>query len=156
MASYSGVYLLSINSVSISGTNPILQLKPASSFNCEIIRAWCVQSGSTTSTQQRIQLSRFSAAATVTSFTPLVLNGAQAAKAVGSTSGTGHTGSSSGTETDILYPDVFNILNGWLYVPVPEERIVIKSGDILGMRFPTPPGTALTVTAGIIFAEYGS
>lgn len=152
---YTGIYSIVMNAVSVSGAITLLQLKPVT-VGAILLRAWCSQSGSTTSAQQRIQICRKSAAATVTSFTPLVLGGSeQAAKSVGSTTGTGTNASGEGTDTDVIYADAFNVLNGWLWVPTPEERITVPAGGIIGLKFPAAPGSALTIEAGMIFAEIG-
>lgn len=152
---YTGIYTAYMNAVSVSGAITLVQLKPVTT-SLVLLRAWVSQSGSTTSTQQRIQINRKSAAATVTSFTPIIVGGSdQAAKAVGGTSATGTNASGEGTDTDVLIADVFNILNGWLWIPTPEERITVPAGGFIGLKFPAAPGAALTVTAGFVFAELG-
>lgn len=150
-----GLYQIQMSAVSVSTAITLLQIKAGTAKAVRILRAWVAQSGSTTSTMQRIRLVRKSAAATVTSFTPILLTGAQAANAAGGTSATGHTASGEGTDGDILLDDVFNILNGWVWIPTPEERIIVPVGGMIGLKFPAAPGAALTVTAGIIFDEIG-
>lgn len=152
---YTGVYSVFMNAVSVSGAITLVQLKPVT-VSAVLLRAWCSQSGSITSAMQRIAILIKSAAATVTSATPSPLFGSeQAAKSVGSTSGTGTNASVEGTDGTVLIPDAFNVLNGWLWVPTPEERITIPAGVIIALKFPAAPGAALTVTAGFDFAEIG-
>jgi hypothetical protein len=104
---------------------------------------------------QRIQINRKSAAATVTSFTPLLYNSKMpAADAAGGTSATGTNASGEGTDSDILYGDVFNFQSGWLWVPTSDERIVLKPAEIIGLKLPAAPGSSTTITGGIIFNEY--
>jgi hypothetical protein len=153
---YTGVYTAYMNAVSVSGAITLVQVKAGTSRAVELLRVSVSQSGSTSSTMQRIQINRKSAAATVTSFTSLAMrNGDSAADAVGGTSATGTNATVEGTDTNILIVDTFNILNGWLWVPVPEERITLPAGGIIGVKFPAAPGAALTVTASIVFAEIG-
>jgi hypothetical protein len=153
---YTGVYTAYMNAVSVSGAITLVQIKAGTSRAVELLRVSVSQSGSTSSTMQRIQINRKSAAATVTSFTSLAMrNGDSAADAVGGTSATGTNATVEGTDTNILIVDTFNILNGWLWVPVPEERITLPAGGIIGVKFPAAPGAALTVTASIVFAEIG-
>lgn len=153
---YTGVYIAYMNAVSVSGAITLVQVKAGTSRAVELLRVSVSQSGSTSSTMQRIQINRKSAAATVTSFTSLAMrNGDSAADAVGGTSATGTNATVEGTDTNILIVDTFNILNGWLWVPVPEERITLPAGGIIGVKFPAAPGAALTVTASIVFAEIG-
>lgn len=153
---YTGVYAVSMTAVSVSGAITLLQIKAGTSRSVELIRATCNQSASTTSTMQRIQILRKTAAATVTSFTPVKIGGgAPTADAVGGTAATGTNASVEGTDGDILIADVFNIVNGWLWVPTPEERITIPAAGMVGLKFPAAPGSALTVTAQFIFGEIG-
>lgn len=51
----------------------------------------------------------------------------------------------------------FHWQNGWLYLPVPEERYVSKAGsqDVFGFYFPTAPQAATTFSATIIWGEVG-
>jgi hypothetical protein len=60
-----------------------------------------------------------------------------------------------GTYTDILYRDNFSVLNGWLWVPTPEERIIVGPSGILGLKFPIAPGASMTVSAGFLVGEEG-
>ncbi len=150
-----GIYVVNMTRVAVTGAITLIQVKAGANAGLEIVRASFAQSGSTTSTMQPIQINRKSAAATVTSFTPLLIGGANdaAAQAVGSTTATGTNASGEGTDTDVLIADVPNILNGWLYLPVPEERIQVIPGGIVGLKFPVAPGSSLTVTAQVVFRE---
>jgi len=151
---FSGIYKISRN-VTTSTAITIIQIKAGASRPLKILRAWVTQSDSTTSTQTGIQLLRKTAAATVTSYTPLLMRpNDPVANAAGSTSGTGITATAEGTDGDILIEEGFNILNGWLYLPIPEERIIVPVNGIIGLKFPVAPGSAL-YKAGIIFGEIG-
>ncbi len=148
------LYVVKHDNIAVAGAITIIQLKMGANSTGKIHRVWVNQSGSTTSAQVRIQLVRKSAAATVTSATPLLMDpGDGAAKAVGGTAATGITASAEGTDTDILINESFNALSGWLYLPTPEERIKIGAAGIIGLKFPANP--ALTITAGIVFEEEG-
>jgi hypothetical protein len=148
-----GVYVVNMTAVSISTAITILQVKAGADAALELLRVSCWQSSLTTSAMQRIQLLRKTAAATVTSFTPLLTSpNDAAAKAVGGTSATGTNASAEGTDGDIMVNEVFNILSGWLYLPVPEERIQVIPAGIIALKFPAAPA-AMNVTAQIIFRE---
>lgn len=104
---------------------------------------------------QRIQILRKTAAATVTSYTPLLENTIDpAAGAVGSTSGTGVNASAEGTDGDILVDWDFNVLQGFLWQPVLEDRIWVPVSGIIALKFPAAPGSALTIDAQLKFIEY--
>lgn len=148
---YKGIYVVN-RSVTTSTAITIIQIKAGATNPLEIIRVSVNQSDSTTSAQTGIRILRKSAAATVTSFTPLVGQAAAAAAAVGGTSATGITATAEGTDGDILIDEGFNALNGFLYLPVPEERILVPAAGIIGIKFPVAPASALW-KAQVIFGE---
>jgi hypothetical protein len=152
---YSGIYTVLMEDTSVSGAITLIQLKPVT-VTLLLLRAWISQRNLTASAQQRVQILRKSAAATVTSFTPRPYGGSdQAAKSVGGASATGVNASGEGTDGDVLVADAFNILNGWLWVPTPEERITVPAGGFLALKLPAAPGSAMNINAGMVFAEVG-
>ena len=151
---FRGIYVVR-QAITNPGAITLLQIKAGTSNPLKILRAWVSQTASTTSTQLAVQLVRKSGAATVTSFTPLLLRPSDpAANAAGGTSATGYTATGEGTDGDLLIEDSFNILNGWLYLPVPEERIVVPVSGMIGLKFPIAGGNN-SFKCGIIFGELG-
>ena len=55
------------------------------------------------------------------------------------------------------YFTAFHWQNGWLYLPVPEERYQVKAGgqDNFGFYFPTAPDAATTFSATVVWGEIG-
>lgn len=127
--------------VTISTAITILQVK-AGAAALEILRATLTQSNGTSSVAARVSLLRKTVAATVTSFTPRKLNPAYpAALAVGGTAATGFTGTAEGTDGEVLVERGFNVLNGFEWVPTPDERLWVPQGGILAMKFPAAPAS---------------
>jgi len=150
------VYEVSMNNVAVTGAITLVQLKAGTASILRILRAWCSQSNLAASAQQTIEIVRKSVAATVTSATPLKNDpGDAASNMVSSTSATGTNASAEGTDGDILYRDNFSVLNGWLWVPTPEERIIVGPSGIIGLKFPIAPAASTTVSAGFIVGEEG-
>ena len=148
-----GVYTVTMTG-SVSSAITLIQLKAGATIPLEIIRATVAQNNSTTSAMQSVILVRKSGAATVTSFTPVKTDEQDgAAAAAGGTSATGIIATAEGTDTDIMLNDAFNVLNGWLYLPVPEERIRVAPAGFLGLKFPNAPSTPLSIRATITFRE---
>lgn len=149
------LYCVASNAVAVTGAITILQLKAVNAA-CEIIRVTVCQSNLTASAMQRVQIVRKTGAATVTAFTPLEFNtGNPASLAVGSTTGTGITASGEGTDGDILIEETFNVLNGWLYFPSPEERIVVPANaGIIAVKFPAAPASSMTTSARLVYKEF--
>ncbi len=56
-----------------------------------------------------------------------------------------------------IYRTAFHWQQGWLYTPVPEERIRLISSDAdnFGIVFPVAPAVSVTFSATIVFGEVG-
>ena len=139
------VYILK-NSATVSTAITCLQLKAGANNGFEIVRAQVNQYGSTASVQEVISLIRKSAAATVTAAaagTNLFFRDPNqaAASLTLSTTGTGFAASAEGTDGDKCWEEGFNVLNGWLYLPVPEERIYVPPAGIIALKFATAPAS---------------
>ena len=128
--------------------------------NIRILRAWCAQIETETSQQLGIQLCQQASAFgtfTATTPTPHVLGGAASGIAGGAaqaaaTAGTDASANAAGAKTVIL-SDGFNNLTGWLWVPTPEERILVPVDTCITLAM---IGTATALTgwsAGITFEE---
>ena len=128
--------------------------------NIRILRAWCSQQASETSDQLGIMLAlQASAFGTYTSTTPTphFIGGRVSGIAGGTagaegTAGTDASANAGGTKTPIIY-DGFNNLNGWLWVPTPEERIVIPADTAIVLALVGTPGTLTNWSAGITYEE---
>jgi hypothetical protein len=128
--------------------------------NIRILRAWCSQNVTVTSQQLGIMLAlQASAFGTYTSTTPTphfiggkisgIVGGTTGAEG---TAGTDASANAAGTKTPIVY-DGFNNLNGWLWIPTPEERIIVPPDTAVVLAM---VGTATTLTnwnAGITYEE---
>jgi hypothetical protein len=138
-------------------------VNPGTTCSLEILRAWASQAANATSNQQRVQLStQVTAFPTLTSQAPVtdaILDQASqitggAAGAAG-TSGINASAEGGGAKT-VRYPDAFNVLNGWLYVPTPAETMIFSAGGSsgLGLHFPAAPTSLTNWNAGISFREW--
>ena len=156
------VYTVLNKAITISTAITVLQVKAGANNGIVILRASLTQRGSTTSVQEDIALVRKSTAATVTaaidspgSATSTIIRrdpNQAAASATLSTSGTGITGTVEGTNTETVVREAFNVLNGWNYLPVPEERIFVPPAGILAMVFITAPASQAW-DAELVFME---
>lgn len=116
-----------------------------------ILRAEVTQSGSTTSAMVRLVFSTRDTAGTLTTtaVTPVnVVLGGPGSGLSGNTSvigGTGRIGINSSADSGGAYTNHYamapNQLNGYLYLPVPEERIIIPPSTVWCVRFATAPGS---------------
>jgi hypothetical protein len=156
-------FALSATNVTVS-SNTLAAVHAAAAVSCnlEILRAWAGQAGSTTSAQQRIQhVNQVTAFPTLAATTPQPLKGNdQISRIVSSTNGaagtagTNATAEGAGAKT-VIFEDVFNVLNGYLWVPTPRETIVNPAGSAssYGIYLPAAPSSLSNWDAGLIFAE---
>lgn len=158
MAAPSGAYTLIRAAITTSTAITVNQVLVPVVTAAEFTRVWANQSTVTTTNQTRLQLNRNSTACTVTSVAAAPLgNGMQASKAVNGTSATGITATIEGTTTATVWSEGFNIVNGILYLPVPEARYLIvgSAAGFVGVKFPSAPASA-DYTTGIEWLEYAA
>lgn len=156
MAAVSGLYNLIRSSVATSTAITVNQVLVPVLTAAEFSRAWCNQDSVTTTNQTRIQLNQNSSASTVSSQTPAAAGkGMQASKCVGGASATGITATIEGTVASTWWQEGFNIVNGILYLPVPEARwmLVGQASGFAALKFPSAPAAA-NYTTGVEWLEY--
>lgn len=151
------VYVLTNNGVTISTAISALQLQPGTAGPAEVLRAALTQSTSTTSTQLAAALIRKSGAATVTTAVAGThlkkMNPASpTSNAILGTAATGVTATAEGTNTDLTVQRGLNILNGWEWLPTPEERFVVPQSGFAAVTFLSAPPSA-TWFADLVFRE---
>lgn len=139
-------------------------VNPGATTGFELLRAWCGQTGTATSAQQRVQLStQVTAFPTLTSATPSKnKQGDPASGITGGTAGAAGTAGinasaeGAGTKT-VVIPDTFNNLNGYLWVPTPREVIALGAGIAsgLGLHLPVAPGSLTNWQCGMTYGELG-
>lgn len=150
-------YILKNNGVTIATAITALQLKAGTNGPIEILRAACSQIGTVTSAQVAIALLRKTAAATVTAAvagTTLVKTSPlnpTADAALGTTS-SGITATGEGTDGEIDIQRGVNVMQGFEWLPSPEERIVVPQGGFFALKFLSAPPSA-TWYAEIVFRE---
>lgn len=142
----------------------LLFLNPVAAPNVDLnfMRFWVGQSNNMASVQQRVQLNtQVTAFPTLVSATPTKLFHADAASVLtGATTGAAGTcginasAEGAGAKT-IIWPDAFNVVNGWLLVVTPGEAIKMGSGSTagLGMHLPVAPGTLTNWVFGASWQE---
>jgi len=161
----SGVYSVIMSNQTIIASADLVIIRTASAIGTRasfirVLRAWCSQGSTETSEQLGIQIAhQASAFGTYTSATPAShVAGGNASGITGGTTGAAGTAgvdasaNAAGTKTPIVV-DGFNNLNGWLWIPTPEERIVVPTDSAIVLAM---IGTATTLTnwyAGITYEE---
>ena len=146
-----GFYSVVSKAQTVSTAITILEITAASTNTLKIIRAWVNQSSITTSAQVNIQLLRKSGTVTSAASAPSAL-------ALDASASSGVTvkwkATAEGTDGNVLIDEGFNVLNGWLYLPVPEERIIVPPSGIIALKFIAAP-TSATYNWGMVWEEIG-
>lgn len=146
-----------IKSVSAITAVPFAQLATPTTAGIEIIRIEVGQQTSETSQQEALMLVRRSTNTTLPNVAERVslqqggpatlLAGTSITNAIGVATGVGSYTASAMQWT-------FNALNGFLYLPVPEERITLQPSAFMTLEFLTAP--AANIYSGhIIYQELG-
>lgn len=151
----SDTYSFIIKSVSGIGTLPFAQIATASNCAVEILRIEIGQEDSTTSQQEMIQFVRRTTNSTLPNVAERVpmspqhpitqLAGTSITNAIGVATGTGSYGAS-------VMRWCFNVLNGLLYVPIPEERPILPPSTFHVLEFGASPA-ANTWSGHIVYRE---
>jgi hypothetical protein len=152
MAASSGIYSVHGDAQTVSTAITILELTAPATGALEIIRAWVSQASSTTSAMNRIQLLRKTATVTSAASAPTPVPAQVGQAASGIT--VKWKATAEGTDGVIYQDDAFNILSGYLYLPVPEERIWVPPSGIVALKFPGAP-TSANYSFGFVFREVG-
>lgn len=158
MAAPSGHYQLIRQGVTTSTAISTNQVLVPAAAAAEFTRVWCNQENTTTTNQTRFQFNRNSTACTVTATSPTSTeNGMQASKCVSGVSATGITATAEGTVTATPWTEGFNIVNGCIWLPVPEARFLLvgSAAGFAASKFPSAPASA-SYTTGVEWLEFAA
>lgn len=159
------VYTVAMANQTIVADATLVIIRTASALSSrasiiEIERAWVSQIGTEASEQLGIIIGqKASAFGTYTSTTPNPhVIGGNASGISGSTSGaaagagTDASAEGAGTVTALI-EEGFNNLNGYLWVPTPEERIIVPTDTAIILKIVGTPTVLTGWNAGITFSE---
>jgi hypothetical protein len=157
-------YVISAGGITLANQAVTLaSLMPSATIGFEILRAWVAQSANNTSAQQRVQLvTQVTAFPTVVTATPAktkFTDPSSGIAGIGGAIAAGKCGINASAEgagaKTVIWEDAFNVLNGWLWVPNPEEKIVLPPGiaSCFSLFFPVASATLTNWAFGIVFRE---
>jgi hypothetical protein len=158
-------YSIPMDNATVIASGELITLRAATALSSrasvvEVLRFSVSQRGTSTAQQLGIRWGlKASAFGTFTSTTPQpLLLGSVASAITGSTSnaasscGTNASANGGGTFTAIGV-DAFNNLNGFLWVPVPEERIIVAIDQSFLVQLQGTPTTLSGWNAYLVFRE---
>jgi hypothetical protein len=141
-----------VNQALTAAATGVIGIQPVANKPIIIVRSALSQSANTTSTQQGIEWIRRSTTSTnVTSPNKNPMDAGDAAI------GAAVVGLSTtlGTAGAVMYADSFNWQNGWLYLPVPEERITATAALAEISLTTTQAFTSETINCTVDVLELG-
>ena len=150
---YTGVYAAFEQAQAYTASRSIIELQVPANTVVEILRVWIGLEGAVADQMQEVALQLNDATGTGTAVTEQPLQAGYPTSAVTAITNLTVEG---GTPT-VVYPDSFHIQNGWLYLPVPEERIIVTGGSTLdnfNVFLAAAPDASITLSAGVIWGEY--
>lgn len=150
------IYTVRMAPAAITTAKTLIQIK-AGDKAIDILEVKIYQITKTTAELQALQLLRKSAAATVTSATPLKWDTRNPpAAAIGGTAATGINASAEGTDTDIVYEHIWNVAEGTFsfIAALKDEPLRVEAGEIFGFKLNTAPAASQTTGAIVKFIEY--
>jgi tripartite-type tricarboxylate transporter receptor subunit TctC len=159
------VYKVTMASQTIIADSEMITIRAATAYSSRasklaILRMSCGQTSTTTSAQLSVRWGlKASAFGTFTSTTPApIAIGTVASAIAGSTS---NAASSAGTDCSaigagtltVVGQEAFNNLNGWLWVPTPEERIIVGPDLTFVLQLQGTPSVLTGWSADLTFME---
>lgn len=148
------VYTASIEQVAVTAAQDLFDMAAPSTGMVEILSVFVGQSSDAGDAEAEllpVQITRYASAGSGgTSMTPRPHQVGHAASGVS----VNRNVTTQGTTPTVVYSEVFNVQAGWLYQPVPEERIWVPPSGVIAVELPTAPTDSITVSARLTFAEY--
>jgi hypothetical protein len=144
------VYTILLENIAVSTLRTLIEFTAPGTKSCVLLSGKVTQVNSETSTQEEVEIIRKTVAGTGTAVTPAAH---QDGDVFGGTARVNCT--VEGTLGTRIKREGFNILNGWHYLPTPEERIPVPGGGILALRFAQAPEAAIDIDAELVIGELG-
>jgi hypothetical protein len=150
-----GAYSLAFNGLTSLTTTPFLQIATPATQGIEILSFELYQETSETSQQEAITFTRRSTASTLpTATTPIAIREKDGISLLTGSTTTNAVGIATVTGTLVSTPLLFsfNVLNGFMYMPVPEARLTVGPSGFLTIQFKTAPA-ANTWSGQLVYRE---
>ena len=152
------VYSITFNAIAVTAVQDLLTLEATSVSMLEILSARLGQTtdyGDAAAEGLRVRWVRHTAVGSAGATVTPVNHSAGGEAATGTYR---RNDTTQGAGSVVIMEDVWNIQAGWLYVPIPEERIwVPPSGtgnDVLSLTLPAAPADSVTMSGSITFIQH--
>ena len=137
---------------------PIMEIQVPANVIVEILRCWISAEVGATPTDEVVAIAIYGDATAGTGGTAMTEQALTPAGAQGASDVTALLEPTNAAVDNILYSDAFHLANGWLYLPVPEERIVTiggnaEPGDNIGLEVSVAAAGDVNLSGGMIWNE---
>lgn len=150
MAGATGIYVARMNATAFSTAVTAMYISNSSSAALKILRIACSQHTSTVSAMNILSLLRKTGTVTCpTSITPVPTQVGMPASGVTATAG---VATAEGTNGVIIHKEAWNVLNGMLWIPTPDEVAWVPPSGAFGLTFEVAPASA-TYTLELTYQE---
>lgn len=150
------LYSVPIDAVAVSAAQDLFGLLATSGMAFKVHMIELGQKSITTWEAKEIKLVRNPATATVGSggsaATPRPVNPGDAAATVTARINDTTPQTTGGTQA-IFFSRTWEFLNGFFWMPAPEQRPVIKPSEGLALKLPTAPSASMTVSGYMLIEE---
>jgi len=157
MSYYNAIYSATSDSDAFAAAGSIIEVQVPANVQIEVLRAWVGPAEGTDPVNEVQEIALYVNDGVATAGTALTEQELRGSTDATSLCAALAAPTIAATPVDLIF-DAFHVQNGWLYLPVPEERIRIAGGttnDNVGLRFPVAPDASMTVSYGIIWGEMG-
>ncbi len=144
-------YTITMESQSINAAKDLIRVTADTDKSIRLLQCRASQSNINVQGQLAFQIHRSSDNGTGTSNTPEPLSAGDAA--FGGSASTNLTVDT--TVTDVLWHESESVINGFRFLPTPEEVIDAPGGGRLVLRLDSAPASAATISAVMVIEEIG-
>lgn len=149
------VYECGFNAVSVSAVQDLFSIQSTANMAFKVVEIVLGQVTVTTIENLRMTFKRFSGAYTIgsggTAVTPQKHNFGDAAATA--TVRANDTTQLTGGTSVILRPEVYNEINGYQYLAIPDKEIIIAPSQAFVLSLDIAPGSARVMNGSITFEE---
>lgn len=152
----SRLYALTFENIAVTAAQDFFEILPATQKPCVVHAVYLSQSsdvGDAAEEMLRVKIIRghTSSGSAGSSITAVALDPNDASSGI-TAERNNTTIASGGTAVD-LHAEAFNIRSGWVYIPTPECRPVVKNAELLVVRLMAAPGDELSMSGTLIVEE---
>lgn len=149
------IYEVPFSNVSVSAVQDLLSVQSTSGMAFKLLEIVLGQITVATVENLRLTLKRFSGAYTIgsggSSVTPVKHNFGDAAATV--TARANDTTQTTGGTSSIIRADVFNEINGYQYLAIPDKEIILPPSQAFILSLDTAPAAARTMNGSLLLEE---